>query len=104
MTERLSQENVDLWASYDAGCRDGPGWSHNLLAREVRDWREIAAVLNEYFAGNCRRDHHGYCQEHLLEEECTVGRMRDLLAEIDAAAPGCTTLGCRDRRSRPSRW
>ena len=27
----------------------------------------------------CRYDHHGYCQEHFLEEDCIVKRSRILI-------------------------
>jgi hypothetical protein len=37
---------------------------------EVQRWALQSAV--DYVGETCRYDHHGYCQEHSLEEECYV--------------------------------
>lgn len=41
---------------------------------------EFLETFTDYFEGNCRLDHHGVCQEHLMEdvtvEGCTVQRAR----------------------------
>lgn len=49
--------------------------------------REVPEVLvsfakwaDWYLEDGCRRDHHGYCQSHGLDEDCPVGPMREWLA------------------------
>ena len=40
----------------------------------------FAKWSDEYLDEGCRRDHHGYCQSHGLDEDCPVGPMREWLA------------------------
>jgi hypothetical protein len=50
--------------------------------KEQRD--ELIGLLREFVAvtgENCRHDHHGYCQEHFLEEDCLVARTINTLAK-----------------------
>lgn len=41
----------------------------------LKEWVEIHDAP-------CRYDHHGYCQEHYLEEDCIVKRTKDFLNEL----------------------
>lgn len=47
---------------------------------------EAARDLSEAFSDDlCRRDHHGYCQSHFLEEDCSKGsRVERLLKALSA--------------------
>lgn len=53
-----------------------------------RDEPEVVALLRTFvafFDGECSRDHHGYCQTHLLEEACSVARARRFVEALDAS-------------------
>lgn len=39
----------------------------------------LLSVMVEHHDEACRYDHHGYCQAHFLEEECTVAEARKIL-------------------------
>ena len=46
-------------------------------------------VLVEAFPGECRFDHHGFCQEHLVTNPCEIEQGRRFLsAALDALAQG----------------
>lgn len=51
--------------------------------RAERD--ELLVALKKLVAPHdepCRRDHHGYCQTHFLEEDCCVAEARSLIERI----------------------
>lgn len=71
-----------------------PNYSIPSIAKVVALQSRIAeleaenARLRELLARNidnepCWRDHHGYCQAHYLEEDCSVAAARAALKEIE---------------------
>ena len=49
------------------------------LQREVETLRAALEPLAEHFDGECRFDHHGYCQAHLVDKPCSVAAARAAL-------------------------
>lgn len=64
---------------------------------QVGALREAAANLMRVFPDPCRHDHHGYCQEHFIEAECSVFALKSALAALAAAQGG----NCEPEAIRP---
>lgn len=58
---------------------------------QVAALTEAAANLMRVFPEPCRHDHHGYCQEHFIESECSVLALKNALATV--TPPADTTEG-----------
>jgi hypothetical protein len=59
-----------------------PGVSERLAKLEAV--AEAARDLSKAFRDDiCRRDHHGYCQSHFLEEDCSVDRLLKALFALE---------------------
>ena len=41
----------------------------------------LEALLKPFENDPCRLDHHGYCQAHFIEEDCSVAKARKILAQ-----------------------
>lgn len=52
-----------------------------LEADNKRLREALEVMLVPYEGSDCRRDHHGYCQEHFLEEDCCVAKARAAIEE-----------------------
>jgi len=71
------------WAEVPQGCLS------NALIRAIEERETLSAEnerLRELLARNindepCWRDHHGYCQAHYLETDCSVSAARAALGE-----------------------
>jgi hypothetical protein len=50
------------------------------LSTQLSEARALLQVFADHFEGECRLDHEGYCQAHLLEEDCSVAKARELLS------------------------
>lgn len=48
----------------------------NDLEREIEQAWELLDIFVDHFGKECRFDHEGYCQNHLLEnyDECSVAK------------------------------
>lgn len=67
-------------------------------------WDVLEQVLDDE---PCWLDHHGYCQEHGLVENCLVPRGRELLETKPMSAPAGAKwpeLGTRLRKKKGSSW
>lgn len=51
-------------------------------ADRAKLWTALADLVACHGDTPCRYDHHGYCQEHYLETECSVAKARTVLAEV----------------------
>lgn len=49
------------------------------LADAVNEALKSLSDLQDYFEDDCRHDHHGYCQAHMVEEDCSIKRARSIL-------------------------
>ena len=56
----------------------------------------LRRLLTPFGDDACRLDHHGYCQEHFIEEDCCVAFARVALAASIPADP-VTNAGCRQQ-------
>ena len=45
----------------------------------VCEVKQLLSDLLDIFGTECRLDHHGYCQEHFLEENCATKRIAEFL-------------------------
>ena len=64
------------------------------LTTAQEELKEARDIIARVYSGDdeCHLDHHGYCQEHLLELDCSVKRARSFLAKYpreDNQRPGC---------------
>lgn len=56
-----------------------------------------------YVAGeDCRLDHHGYCQTHFLEKDCTVAATGEFLLEVEAQEKGSVPMRYSSNFSQPT--
>jgi hypothetical protein len=75
--ERLQRENGSLArmsALTEEKLRERTGRLNQAIAR--------LSVIVEAFAGDCRLDHHGFCQEHLVTKPCEILEARRFLASL----------------------
>jgi hypothetical protein len=73
--ERLQRENGSLArmsALTEEKLRERTGRLNQAIAR--------LSVIVEAFDGDCRLDHHGFCQEHLVTKPCEILEARRFLA------------------------
>lgn len=55
-------------------------------AEEIKAYREaLRNLLEPHRDSPCRFDHHGYCQAHYLEEDCSVAEARKVLSRYGGA-------------------
>ncbi len=54
------------------------------LEEQAQALVEIAKRFAEVNDEKCRKDHHGYCQAHYLEENCMVSDLKQTLEEYEA--------------------
>lgn len=81
--ERYAHDLRELRAEHDCALETIRRYAEDLATlRAERDAAHLALanVLNAVDDGECRLDHHGYCQSHWLEDPCSVAVARDLLA------------------------
>lgn len=63
-------------------CADDDGGGFPDPAKLHQHVRDLRGVLDNLVDTDpCWHDHHGYCQAHHLEAECSVKRARELLEE-----------------------
>lgn len=49
------------------------------LAAELLALRELVKDMLLFHDGPCRFDHNGFCQEHMCDEPCIIGRAQELI-------------------------
>lgn len=62
-------------------CNISGAASEEELRQHIHDLHEVMELLLAAHDDQCWHDHHGYCQAHHLEAECSVKRARELLKQ-----------------------
>ena len=83
-TEETARKNFDNYVALFKGC--DPVSELESLRAQLKEALEVVARMIEG-DGECRLDHHGYCQEHRLELDCSVKRAREFLAKYPEVKP-----------------
>lgn len=96
-TADIAEERDKHWAWLESFARSVPsGEARETMFRDVWDFAQRAYVLLDNLTDEeeCRRDHHGACQTHLGERDCSNARAIALLDqyserfdEIEEALP-----------------
>ena len=88
----LARLNVAIRSESDAFTRFGLIQQRDaLLANHADAIEALVKAADKMCAinGPCDHfDHHGYCQTHFVEEDCTAKALHDALAALDAAGKG----------------
>lgn len=59
-------------------------YRHEMAQRQILEWAKAKGET-----GECRYDHHGYCQTHFLHEKpCPFGVLVETAAELGEPIPG----------------
>jgi hypothetical protein len=78
----ISADTSDLTTRYKATPRMHPRADAWVPKETLERLREAAVNLMRVFPDPCRHDHHGYCQEHFIEAECSVLALKNALAAL----------------------
>lgn len=63
---------------------DGGGWDRvDELRKELAEAKRLLhEFANDVHVGECRKDHHGNCQEHFVADPCLVAEAREFLKRV----------------------
>lgn len=55
--------------------------TYDIIKTPSQESIELLEWFVDYLGSDCRYDHHGYCQEHALESDCTVARTAQFIKD-----------------------